>query len=295
MSSTPIVVGLVGAGPWASMFHAPMLAAGPETRLGMVYGRRLEAAEGLASQYGATATDDIHQLVAGCDAVAFAVPPDVQARLAPVAARAGLPLLLEKPVGLDLASAQRLAHELEGVPTMLMLRGRFSPRIRDFLARAAGFEATGINAVSVNSALLGTNPFGTPWRRQHGALLDIGPHVLDLVEAAAGPIVDLAATGSSLGWLALTTQHENGAVGQLSLSLSIGVADGVFECALFGPEGVVAMAPVTRTDDEWPEAMANIRAEFAQVVHSGVSHTLDVHRGVRLQELIEMASDQLKS
>jgi len=36
VSSTPIVVGLVGAGPWASMFHAPMLAAGPETRLGMV-------------------------------------------------------------------------------------------------------------------------------------------------------------------------------------------------------------------------------------------------------------------
>jgi len=272
-----------------------MLAAGPETRLGMVCSRRLDAAEALASQYGATATDDIHRLVGECDAVAFAVPPDVQSRLAPVAARAGLPLLLEKPVGLDLASAQHLADDLSGVPTMLMLRGRFSPRIRDFLARSEGFRATGLNAISVNSALLGANPFGTPWRREHGALLDIGPHVLDLVDTAAGPIVDLTATGSSLSWLAITTHHENGAVGQLSLSLSVGVADGMFECALFGPEGVVAMAPVTRTDDEWPEAMASIRSEFAQVVHSGVSHTLDVRRGVRLQELIQRASDTLKS
>jgi predicted dehydrogenase len=275
------------------MFHAPMLAAGPQTRLAVIYARRLEAAQELASQYGARATDDIGELVGSCAAAAFAVPPDVQASLAPVAARAGLPLLLEKPVGLDLAMAQHLRDDVRGVPTMLMLRGRFSPRIRDFLARAEGFRPTGVTSVSVNSALLGDNPFGTPWRRRHGALLDIGPHVLDLVDAAASPIVDLSATGSAQSWVALTTHHENGAVGQMSLSLSVGVADGVFECTLYGPDGVVHLAPPDPAVDEGTATMDTIRAEFAAMVGSGTSHPLGVERGVRLQELIERAARQL--
>ncbi|HPJ19491.1 MAG TPA: gfo/Idh/MocA family oxidoreductase, partial [Actinomycetota bacterium] len=37
----PVRVGLVGAGPWAEILHAPMLAAGPETTLAVVYARRI--------------------------------------------------------------------------------------------------------------------------------------------------------------------------------------------------------------------------------------------------------------
>jgi predicted dehydrogenase len=291
VTSEPIAVGLVGTGPWAGMFHAPMLAAGPQTRLAVVHGRRRDAAESLAAQYGARGTDDLDELVASCQAVAFAVPPDVQVGLAPVAARAGLPLLLEKPVGLDLASARQLAEDLGDVPTMLMLRARFSPRTRGFLSRAESFRAEGLTLLSASGALLGSNPFGTPWRRAHGALLDVGPHALDLVEAAAGPIVDIAATGSSLGWLALTTRHASGTVGQVALSLGVGVAEGMFQCTLFGPEGIVALPPVDA--DDGPATTACVRAEFADVVTSGVSHPLDVRHGVHLQELIEAAARQL--
>src|SRR5690606_24187086 len=44
-----LTVGLVGAGPWASMFHAPAIAGGPETRLAAVWARRPEAAGELAA------------------------------------------------------------------------------------------------------------------------------------------------------------------------------------------------------------------------------------------------------
>lgn len=291
MTAEPIAVGLVGTGPWATMFHAPMLASGPETRLAAVHGRRPEAAEALAAQHGARVAEDLDDLVGSCEAVAFAVPPDIQALLAPVAARAGRPLLLEKPVGLDLAAAQRLAADLDDVPTMLLLRARFSPHIRDFLARAGQFRATGLTLLSANSALLGSSPFGTPWRHEHGALLDLGPHALDLVEAAAGPIVDLSAAGSSRDWVALTTQHESGAVGQLSLSLSLGVDGGLFACTLYGPDGVVDLGPPH--PDEGAAAMRHARTEFADVVRTGIPHALDVRRGVQLQALIERATHQL--
>ncbi|MDQ1396460.1 MAG: hypothetical protein QOG64_1719, partial [Acidimicrobiaceae bacterium] len=39
-----LAVGLVGAGPWATMVHAPVLSAGPETLLAGVWARRPEAA-----------------------------------------------------------------------------------------------------------------------------------------------------------------------------------------------------------------------------------------------------------
>ena len=40
----PVAVGLIGAGPWARMAHAPMLAKSPHTRLAGVWARRPEAA-----------------------------------------------------------------------------------------------------------------------------------------------------------------------------------------------------------------------------------------------------------
>src|SRR5688500_3003567 len=105
----PLRVGLVGGGPWAKMVHAPVLAAGPETVLAGVWARRPDQAERLASRHGAPSFDTVDELFANCDAVAFAVPPGVQAELAVRAAGQGKALLLEKPIAGDLDAAQRLA------------------------------------------------------------------------------------------------------------------------------------------------------------------------------------------
>jgi predicted dehydrogenase len=74
-----VAVGLVGAGPWAEMLHAPMLAGGPETTLAGVWARRPEAARALAEAHGSRAVGSLEELWEVCEAVAFAVPPDVQA------------------------------------------------------------------------------------------------------------------------------------------------------------------------------------------------------------------------
>lgn len=85
----PVAVGLVGAGPWARAMHARVLAAGPETRLSAVWARRPEAAEQTAAPYGAHVATEFEELLDRCEAVAFAVPPAVQAELAPLAAKRG--------------------------------------------------------------------------------------------------------------------------------------------------------------------------------------------------------------
>src|SRR6185369_3133305 len=77
--SLPLSVGLVGAGPWARKAYAPMLAAGPETRLAAVWARRPEAARELAVEHKTRVAAGFEELLATSDAVAFAVPPDIQA------------------------------------------------------------------------------------------------------------------------------------------------------------------------------------------------------------------------
>src|ERR1700751_939556 len=81
-------MGLVGTGFWARTTHAPAIAAAPDTTLDGVGGRAPVAAATLASEFGATAHQDFDAFLAGVDAVAFSVPPHVQAPLAIRAARA---------------------------------------------------------------------------------------------------------------------------------------------------------------------------------------------------------------
>ncbi|MEZ5158124.1 MAG: Gfo/Idh/MocA family oxidoreductase [Candidatus Nanopelagicales bacterium] len=284
----PVRVGLVGAGPWAGMFHAPMLAAGPETTLAVVYARRIEAARELAERFGTHATDDFDEFLGRCDAVAFAVPPDVQARLAPLAAAAGKPLLLEKPLALSVTAAQQMVDAIDqaGVPTQLMLTLRYTARIRQFLDQARQFDAFGARAAWISGAFLPGSPFSTPWRLEYGALLDVGPHVLDLLDAALGPIRSTSVLGDPHTWVAVTAVHEGGAVSDVAVS---SVVPGfVWECSLFGPAGELH-APQAG-EDETAEVQPVIAAEFAQVVRSGRSHELDAHRGLFLQRLLRHAA-----
>lgn len=280
-------MGVVGAGPWAQMMHAPMLAAGPDTVLTAVWGRRVEAAQDLAAQFGAVGTDDFDAFLAQCDAVSFAVPPDVQVELARRAAAAGKPLLLDKPIGLTVIQAQALVQAVDaaGVPTQVVLSRRYSKRIRSYLADIATMEVTGLRTSFISGAFLDGSPFQTPWRLREGALLDVGPHVLDLMDAAAGRIEHIEAVGDPLRYMAITTHHDSGAIGQACLS---SVVPGfLWDFEVFGPAGIVS-AP-QRPDDERDEVQQTIAREFAQVCREGVAHPLDVHRGLYLQELMQRA------
>ena len=281
----PVEVGLVGAGPWAATMHGPVLAAGPQTRLSAVWARRPEAATQLAARLDTYAARSYEELLDRCEAVAFAVPPDVQATLAPRAARAGKALLLEKPLALDLGAARALADAVaeNGVVTQLVLTKRYHPSTRAFLAGAATFDAAGARTQYLHGAFL-SGAMATGWRLTLGALYDLGPHLLDLVDAALGPVQEVRAAGDSRRWIELTCRHHGGAVSQISLSGAVGLASSRAGIELFGAAGTLALDFATVNHEQcWPV----LRAEFAAAVRSGVPHCLDVRRGLMLQELLD--------
>ena len=290
--AAPVAVGLVGAGPWASLVHAPVLAAGPHTRLAGIWARRPDAAAELADRHGTTAFPAVDALFDACDVVACCVPPDVQAELATQAARAGKHLLLEKPIAGDLQAAERLADAIgeAGVGSMVVLSWRYATPVRAFLDDAHRFPAVGGRGAFISGALLG-GIFATPWRLARGPLLDLGPHVIDLLDAALGPVTGVRAHGNLLGWVGLLLDHKGGAVSEASLCATSRIDPHRSGVELYGEPGVLGLDCAAAVGSE---AFATLAAELAEVARTGGPHPLDVHRGLHLQRIIEDAERQLR-
>lgn len=286
MSAAPLRVGVVGAGPWAQMVHAPMVARHPHTTLAGVWARRPDAAAALAAAHDSTAAATFAELLDRCDAVAFAVPPDVQAEMAIVAARAGKTLLLEKPIALDLDAAERLADAVghAGVGSQVVLSWRYSEAVRAFLAEVAASSPIGGRGHFLSGAALG-GPFATPWRHEHGPLLDLGPHLIDTLDAALGPVVGVRAHGDPQRWVGLLFDHASGVVSEASLSARSGADPGQAGVEVHTEAGVIE---VDATAAVGPAAMVAVVDELVATA-GGTPHALDVHRGLHLHRILAAA------
>lgn len=291
MDQQPLRFGLVGAGPWARTVHAPAIAAHPATELVSVWARRPDAARELAAAHGAEVATDPREMFAAVDAVAFAVPPDVQAELAVQAAAASRHLVLEKPIGADTAQARRLADAVSaaGVASLVLLTKRYDPNVVAWLDEAAANDgwATG-RAAWIGGALL-SGPFShSPWRHERGGLVDVGPHTFDLLDAALGPIVDVVAAthGEHDVWHVLLA-HESGARSTASMSLALPVEPSVIDVAIYGAAGSHTLPPFTTPTSR---CYANMLTELTTMIDTHrTEHPLDVRRGLHLQHVIERA------
>jgi predicted dehydrogenase len=296
--SEPLRMGLVGAGPWGTLFTAPMIANSLDVAFVGVWARRSSAAGKLATTHGVKAFDDLDALFAECDAVTFSVPPDVQAELAARAARAGVAVLLDKPVGANVAQAISLAAAIveAGVVSQVIFTNRYFDEMRSFLADIQGFDSYGGRASFFGNGCVPGTLFGTPWRIAEGGLLDLGPHVLDALDAAVGPIVAVEAHGDPHRLVLLECAHHNGRVSQAALSATSHQSGGLmvevhgldgrhtFDAGAFSPD---------QTHAAFATAQQRIMQEFAAAVTAGTPHALDVHRGLHIQRLIDEAARQL--
>lgn len=275
------------------MVHAPILANHPDTELVGVWARREEAAEHVAAKNGAVAILDYDDLLARCDAVAFCVPPDVQADMAVMAARAGKTLLLEKPLALDLAGAQRLVDAVTGagVRTVLLLSLRYAEPVAAFLEQAKAIgRPLGGRVAWISGALTPGSPFATPWRLERGPLLDLGPHALDLVDAALGEIQSLTATGDRLRWISLVCTHATGATSTVDLCATARGA-GVTSVEVYGEAGAALLDGSSAAD---ATSMMRVPSALAAAARGEDTLAPDIHRGLYLQRLLEHAENQLR-
>ncbi len=234
--------GLFGTGHWAAETHGAALDAHPRADLVGVWGRNRDRAAALAARYGVPAFDDVDALIEACDAVAVALPPDVQADIAVRAATAGRHLLLDKPLALSVADADRVvdAATRSGVASVVFFTGRYQPEVAGFVAAAAaagGWHTA--NVVRFASIFQPGNPYAqSPWRRRHGALWDIGPHTLAILLPVLGRVTRVVAVDGPGGLVHLLLTHDGGVVSTVSLTLDAPPTAVAGEFVLYGENGV---------------------------------------------------------
>ncbi len=286
--------GLAGTGHWARIAHGRALASMPGIALTAVWGRNEEAAAALAADFGATAIGDFDSFLARVDAVAFAVPPDVQSQLAIRAAAAGRHLLLEKPVALSARAADDLAAAVEaaGVASVVFFTGRFQPATRAWLrgVTEAGGWAGG-SAVWLGSVYSPSSPFNTPWRREKGGLWDLGPHAISLLWAILGPVRRVRAEAGTGDLTHLVLHHDGGATSTATLTLGAPEAADGFTLQVWGEHGIQTMPNLA---GDPVEALRVAVTELAAHARSGrTSHSLDVRFGRDVTYVLAAAQREL--
>lgn len=284
--------GMVGTGPWAAMAHGPGLASVGEIELVGIWGRSPDRARPLAQQLGTTVYEDYTALLGDVDAVAFTVPPDVQAGMATQAAAAGKHLLLEKPVATSVAAARDLADAARDVASVVFFTDRFASSARSWFAGVTGTGGWSGGWMRWFSALQAPgNPFGaSPWRHELGALWDTGPHALSTLSAALGPVARVTASAGAGDLVHLVLHHEGGTTSTVTLTQFAPPAAETYEVTLWGQAGFSTMPQREGRPDE---KLAVAARELMEAAASGRPHACDVRFGARVVELVAQAHAQL--
>src|SRR5829696_4703026 len=250
--------GVLGTGYWAEEAHATALAAHPGTELVGVWGRDPAKTEAFAARFGIRGHADLDRLLAEVDAVAIAVPPDVQAELAVAAAAAGRHLLLDKPLALSVE------------------------------ATATGDWRGGGGAWLGSVFTEPSSPFaGSPWRRRKGALWDLGPHLLALALPVLGPVESVSAATTPPEAVNLILYHQGGVRSTLTLSQSVPPPAALIRFQVQGAGGRFA---VPRFKLDHLVALEAAVGQFVAMVAAGdTSHPCDVRLGRDTVAVLEAA------
>lgn len=216
-------IALIGAGRIAKV-HARSIAAHPDTTLSLVADPNKQAAQDLAESYGAQWCTDATQAIVSSevDAVIICSPTPLHADQILTAARAGKPVLCEKPVAMDIPTVDKLVADLEGLDARVMLG--FNRRFDPSFARIHQLVADGVAGTVEQVTIISRDPAAPP--REYiatsgGIFKDMTIHDFDMARFFLGDITSVVAIGQHLDPELADTGDFDGAI------ITLTNADGV--------------------------------------------------------------------
>ena len=183
-----VKLGLIGVGDIGSM-HAQGAAQLDDVELCVAAGRNRDAAQGLASETGATLYDGVDAMLAdeSVDAVDICVPNHLHREFAERAFAAGKHVMCEKPIALTIEDADAMIASAARANRMLFVAHilRFWPecvRTKEWLDAAPNRRPVLITArrlVSLLAATTGCDGWRHDPARSGGAVIDLQIHDID--------------------------------------------------------------------------------------------------------------------
>lgn len=200
MSHAPLRFGLIGTGRIGQV-HAASIATDPDAQLTRIADPFVDGALRVAATYGGTATDTPEDVfTAGdVDAILIASPTPTHVDLIARAIDAGIPVLCEKPIDLDIARVNALRPRVvaSGVPVALGFNRRFDPAFAAVRARVAAGEIGALEQLTIISR----DPSAPPADYvavSGGIFRDMTIHDFDMARFFLPDIVEVTASGSTM-------------------------------------------------------------------------------------------------
>jgi predicted dehydrogenase len=210
-------VGVIGTSWWADLEHLPGLQARPDADLAALCGRDPARLGSLAAKYRVPRTfTDWREMIAsgGLDALVVATPNVLHHAVAIAALDAGLHVICEKPLALNLAQAREMAGRAESASrsTLTFFTHRTvaaAAHVKRLVGEGFLGQPLHVSGVYFTAShLRADKPLA--WRMQRavsgtGVLGDIGSHIVDLVRWWLGDFTRVAAQ-----WQTVTRERAGG-------------------------------------------------------------------------------------
>lgn len=202
MNSDPVRWGIIGCGNVTEVKSGPAFQKANGSSLVAVMRRNGELARDYARRHGVPKWyDDARALIADpeIDAIYVATPPGSHKEYALLAAQAGKPVYVEKPMALSSAECQEMiaACHAASVPLFVAYYRRALPR---FLKVKELIESGAVGEIRYVTVELSQRPPEAPlaadqlpWRLRPeisggGYFMDLASHTLDLLDYLLGPV-----------------------------------------------------------------------------------------------------------
>jgi predicted dehydrogenase len=192
-------LGLIGAGAIAQSY-IKAIEDSPVAAWAGIADVRADAAAAAAEAMGCASYRTHEELVdkAGCDAMIICTPPATHADIALFCLERGFPVLCEKPLAIDVASARAICEAADRAGVVMAMASKF--RYADDVVRARSLIASGV----LGDILLFENAFTSrvdmskrwnsdPAMSGGGVLIDNGTHSIDIARYLLGPIAEVLA------------------------------------------------------------------------------------------------------
>ncbi len=254
-SSSPIPArslirwGIIGCGDVTEVKSGPGFQKARGSQLVAVMRRNGALAADYAQRHGVPRWyDDARALVNDpeVDAVYVATPPGAHLEGALLAAAAGKPCYMEKPMARHTAECDAMIAAFAHAKQKLFVAyyRRALPRfvqLRELLEGGAIGRLTGVNYHFATPTPINADPAQNAWRVSAenaggGLLLDVGSHVLDFLDHCLGPLEDVHGRAARLATLAdvedavaMTFRTASGALGTASWNFSSLTKDDTLE------------------------------------------------------------------
>jgi predicted dehydrogenase/threonine dehydrogenase-like Zn-dependent dehydrogenase len=227
-AASPVRIGIIGAGNFATRVLLPALARTPAQLCSIASAGGVSAAHAARKYKIASCTSDARAILddPNINTVVIATQHDSHARLAAAALRAGKHVFVEKPLAIDQEGLQevRKAYESsDGLQLTVGFNRRFSPQGKKMKQLLAGRSGPASIITIVNAGYLPADHWLRDPKIGGGRLLGEGCHWIDLMAFMLGqPIVSVSATAVGNGSahmdddsITVTLQFADGSVGTL--------------------------------------------------------------------------------